>query len=184
VLFSFFIISFCSLNAQVGIGTTTPKSSLDITVSDSANPTNTDGLLIPRIDIFPAVNPTTAQQGMLVYLTTTVGANAPGFYYWNNTITTWVNISGVVKTYLQDADADTKIQVEESADEDIIRFDMAGIEYFRMNTGRLETVNTGGSVIIGKNAGLNDDLSGRNSVYVGTNAGKESVRGYKTLLLA
>jgi len=61
---------FYSLNAQVGIGTTTPKSSLDITVSDASNPESTDGLLIKRIDVFPAINPTRAQQGMMVYLTT------------------------------------------------------------------------------------------------------------------
>jgi len=35
-------------------------------------------------------------------------------------------------TKLEDADQDTKIQVEESSDEDIIRFDIAGAEDFRM----------------------------------------------------
>ncbi|MEZ4960181.1 MAG: tail fiber domain-containing protein [Saprospiraceae bacterium] len=37
-----------------------------------------------------------------------------------------VDLSGLSKNLLEDADADTKIQVEESADEDIIRFDVAG----------------------------------------------------------
>jgi len=169
--------------SQVGIGTTTPKSSLDIAVPDSSNPSNTDGLLIPRINVFPTINPTITQQGMLVYLSTPVGVNPTGFYYWNNPTTTWINISGVVKTYIEDSDADTKIQVEESTDEDIIRFDMAGTEYFRMESGRLKTINTGGSVIIGENAGLNDDLTGRKNVYVGDSAGKDNVRGYENVAI-
>jgi len=177
VLFSFFIISFCSTNAQVGIGTTTPKSSLDIEVSDASNPSNTDGLLIPRIDVFPIGNPTADQQGMLVYLTTAVGANVPGFYYWNNPTTTWINIDSTVKAYLEDIDGDTKIQVEESADEDIIRFDVAGTEYFRMNSGRLETTNAGGSVIIGENTGMNDDYSANDNVFIGHNTGTNTAGG-------
>ena len=36
---------------------------------------------------------------------------------------------------LIDADADTKIQVEESSDEDIIRFDLGGTEYFTFGNG-------------------------------------------------
>ena len=38
----------------------------------------------------------------------------------------------VISSSLEDADSDTKIQVEESADEDIIRFDIAGAEDFTM----------------------------------------------------
>ncbi len=82
--------------AQVGIGTTNPKASLDITASNVASPTNTDGILIPRVDAFPVINPTAAQQGMMVYLTTTTGSNSPGFYYWDNGTTTWISVSGGV----------------------------------------------------------------------------------------
>ena len=151
LLLALFCISF--VNAQVGIGTTTPKSSLDITISDSANPSSTDGLLIPRIDVFPTINPTVDQQGMLVYLTTTTGIDLPGFYYWNNTTTTWVNINSDTKTYLEDVDSDTKVQVEESADEDLVRFDIAGTEYFRMEAGRLQVSNTNNNVFYGNDAG-------------------------------
>ena len=70
--------------AQVGINNTDPKASLDITATNQANPSNTDGLLIPRIDTFPTTNPTAAQQGMMVYLTTISGYYAPGYYYWDN----------------------------------------------------------------------------------------------------
>ena len=67
--------------AQVGINTTAPSAQLDIRSSNQATPSNTDGILIPKVDTFPATNPTIAQQGMLVYLTTTVGVNQPGYYY-------------------------------------------------------------------------------------------------------
>jgi hypothetical protein len=79
--------------AQVGVNTTNPQAQLDITASNSITPSNTDGLLVPRVDNFPATNPTATQQGMLVYLTTTIGLNAPGFYYWNNITTTWIPIA-------------------------------------------------------------------------------------------
>lgn len=77
------------LKAQVGIGTTTPNAQLQILSSNQATPANNDGLIIPKIDAFPATNPTASQQGMMVYLTTAVGAKQPGFYYWNNTSTNW-----------------------------------------------------------------------------------------------
>jgi hypothetical protein len=48
---------------------------------------------------------------------------------------------------LTDADADTKIQVEESADEDIIRFDTAGTE--RMTIGATGVVATVGALTAG-----------------------------------
>lgn len=83
-----------ALTAQVGINTTTPGAQLDIRSSNQAAPTPTDGLLIPKIDSFPAINPTSAQNGMMVYLTTTIGSNAPGFYYWDDSLLVWLPISG------------------------------------------------------------------------------------------
>ena len=89
-LLLFFVVS--TLNAQVGINTTTPNAQLEIKSSDQANPTNTGGLIIPKIDVFPATNPAAAQQGMMVYLTTTVGVNSPGFYYWDGA--SWKSVGG------------------------------------------------------------------------------------------
>ena len=91
----FGVLSF----AQVGINTTTPNALLDIRATSATAPTNTDGLLIPKVDVFPATNPTAAQQGMLVYLTTTSGSNAPGFYYWDNPTTTWIGLGKDVKAW-------------------------------------------------------------------------------------
>ena len=58
ILYIFILVfSLQTLHAQVGIGTTDPKANLDIPSSNVTNPTNTDGILIPRIDNFPTVNP-------------------------------------------------------------------------------------------------------------------------------
>lgn len=81
------------LFSQVGINTTTPDAQFDVRSSNQATPAPTDGILIPRIDAFPATNPTAAQQGMMVYLTTAAGTNQPGFYYWDQTTTSWVGMA-------------------------------------------------------------------------------------------
>jgi len=95
-----FAISFIELNyAQIGINTTNPKATLDIRASNPATPTNTDGILIPRIDTFPLTNPTIEQNGMLVYLTTMVGIHQPGLYYWNHSFGSWVGKTIVQKNH-------------------------------------------------------------------------------------
>jgi hypothetical protein len=71
---------------------------------------------------------------------------------------------------LEDADSDTKIQVEESADEDNIRFDIAGTEQWRMRGAGIENSNSGRSVFIGLLAGRDDDLSSNWNVAIGHNA--------------
>lgn len=86
------ILVFQFLSAQVGINTTSPNAQLEIAASNQATPANIDGIIIPKVDTFPATNPTAAQQGMMVYLTTTAGTNAPGFYYWDNPTTSWIGI--------------------------------------------------------------------------------------------
>ncbi|MBF4983780.1 hypothetical protein FNJ87_05340 [Nonlabens mediterrranea] len=77
---------------QVGINTQLPQALLDIEVSDPSAPDATDGILIPRVSAFPAVDPDASQDGMLVYLTTTTGNSTPGFYYWNGAITQWCKL--------------------------------------------------------------------------------------------
>ncbi|MCK7590252.1 tail fiber domain-containing protein [Subsaxibacter sp. CAU 1640] len=91
-ILSFWMLITINVVAQVGIGTTTPNAQLDIQSTNQANPSNTDGILIPKIDTFPTTNPGINQNGMLVFLTTTFGANTPGFYYWNHPTTAWFPI--------------------------------------------------------------------------------------------
>ncbi|MAP81326.1 MAG: hypothetical protein CL526_09580 [Aequorivita sp.] len=86
ILGCFLIIT--NIQAQVGIGTTDPKSLLDISVADSANPTATDGILIPRVNNLNAT-PGRDQHGMMVFLNTGV---AKGFYYWDWPSTSWIMV--------------------------------------------------------------------------------------------
>ena len=60
---------------------------------------------------------------------------------------------------LSDLDDDTKIQVEENPDDDVIRFDMGGVEYFTLDSGRVQVFNTGNSVFMGAGSGDNDDYT-------------------------
>ena len=89
-LYVFFTYSYTQ--AQVGIGNTNPQANLDIRASNLQNPKNTDGILIPRIDNFPNINPTATQNGMLVFITGN-GTSTKGFYYWNQSNTSWISIT-------------------------------------------------------------------------------------------
>ncbi|MCB9317023.1 MAG: tail fiber domain-containing protein [Lewinellaceae bacterium] len=80
-------------------------------------------------------------------------------------------------TIIADADRDTKIQLEESADEDKIRFDLAGTERFVMDGSRLSVLNSGNSVFMGEGAGANDDLTDNKNVFIGFNAGASNTTG-------
>lgn len=81
--------------AQVGIGTTNPNATLDIPASNVSTPSNEDGILIPRVDEFPASNPTAAQDGMLLFITGN-GTPTKGFYYWDQSSTNWIAVTSQV----------------------------------------------------------------------------------------
>ena len=101
-----FITIFCLASkfvfAQVGINTTVPKATLDIIATNSAAPTPTDGILVPRINAFPATNPTIDQNGILVFLTIGTVTYPIGFYYWDHGSTSWKPVSGADKDWLQE----------------------------------------------------------------------------------
>lgn len=84
-------LSFNNAFSQVGVGTTEPKGALDVEASSRTTPTNGDGILIPRIDEFPLINPGADQDGMMVFITGS-GSALKGFYYWDFDIPDWVAI--------------------------------------------------------------------------------------------
>jgi len=156
--------------AQVGINTdnSTPDNSAMLDVKST-----TKGMLIPRMDSAQRVAIATPATGLLVYQTD----GTDGFYFYNGTV--WVSLSDAshITSTLADADNDTKVQVEESLDDDIIRFDMAGTEFFRMDSARFEVLNSGNSVFIGDSAGANDNLSNNRNVFVGYQSGSANTTG-------
>lgn len=95
----FFCIIFLS-RGQVGINTSNPEAMLDIAASNSVNPENTDGILIPRVSKFPDTNPTPDKDGILIYLNTTAGQKTPGFYSWNAAQSRWLKLLNNVNMML------------------------------------------------------------------------------------
>lgn len=92
--FYILILSFLCLAsyAQVGIGTSNPKAQLDIIATNKDDPSNFDGILIPRIEKFPLENPTADQHGMLVFLNKSLTGFPTGFYFWNSTEGKWKSL--------------------------------------------------------------------------------------------
>ena len=85
------------INAQTGIGTTTPSASAKLEVAATDK-----GFLPPRValtaaNVFtPITGTSSAAAGLLIYNTATAGSApnnvVPGYYYWNGSA--WVQIAG------------------------------------------------------------------------------------------
>ena len=88
------------------------------------------------------------------------------------------NWTVLLNTSISDADGDTKIEVEQTADEDIIRFTTAGTERLRLDGSRIEPLNNGNSVFIGENAGTDTVSSSNNNVFIGRNTGSSIDTGH------
>ncbi len=148
IVFAFLIgASICK--AQIGIGTTSPNALMDIRSSNEGAPSNTDGLLIPKIDEYPTTNPTVLQDGMMVYATGD-GSVAKGFYYWDNGSSTWQSPGGAKRINdLIDGKSD------------------------------FDGTNDGSSIFLGIEAGINDDGSHNYNVGIGYRALQNNVNGFR-----
>ena len=158
-------------NSRVGIGTASPATTLHISATDALRlPAGTD-----------AQRPGSPANGDLRYNSdqTTIEGYANG---------AWANLASGDE--LKDADEDTKIQVEESSDEDIIRMDIAGTE--RINISATETaigvtkINHAASTITGTatNGNITITPNGNGVVAVSsamTVAGNTTVTGNLTV---
>jgi len=91
------------------------------------------GMLIPRMTSTQRANISSPENGLLIFDT-----NDHRYWYYDE-YKSWRAVIGLpYHAELLDTDYDTRIQVEESADEDIIRFDISLTEIFRMEEkGRL-----------------------------------------------
>jgi len=135
--------------AQVGVNTTSPNALLDISTTNPSAPSSTDGLLIPKIDEYPAINPTVLQDGMLVYATGN-GSVTKGFYYWDNNTASWISFTGATIEKIDDL-------LDGKSDND--------------------GTDNGSSIFLGINAGANDDESNNHNVGIGPNALSQNSTG-------
>ncbi|MFZ1703323.1 MAG: hypothetical protein WAT79_03200 [Saprospiraceae bacterium] len=134
-------------SGQIGIGTIAPKSSALVEMVSTEK-----GVLIPRMTSVQRSAIGSPADGLLVYDT-----DFGSFWFYKSSI--WKDLSASPNQVV-DADGDTKIQVEENVDEDMIRFDLGGSErmILRQNASgqtRLELLNNGDNTFIGTEAGLN-----------------------------
>lgn len=85
----FFIFLSININAQVGINTNNPKSTLHIDALNPTTPESMAGLGIPVYSKFPKDNPTILQNGMLIFLDNSNSSYVRGFYFWNADANSW-----------------------------------------------------------------------------------------------
>ena len=107
-----FIASGLVASAQVGIGNTDPKVSLQ--VDKSADAAKADGVLVPRVTVAELNTKAAAygadQNGSLVFITAITSAanetsnvTATGFHYYNSTTDKWVALVAAAATPVRSA---------------------------------------------------------------------------------
>tara|TARA_R110002096_G_scaffold386435_1_gene580556 strand:- start:14639 stop:19189 length:4551 start_codon:yes stop_codon:yes gene_type:complete len=141
------------LNAQnisINANGAAPDNSAMLDVSS-----NNRGILIPRMTLIQRNAITNPATGLLIYQTD----NDSGFYFnrGTSTLPSWskVAISNEPISIIQDLDGNTKIEVEQNPNEDLIRFGVGGTEFFIIDSARFEILNTNNNIFIGENSGQN-----------------------------
>lgn len=98
LLLSTAVLSSVFVFGQVGINTTTPNATIDITAKNATGiTTNPEGLLVPRVDRQKAQSMTGVSTSTLVYINsvatgsqtgTAINMDTIGYYYYNGTVWT------------------------------------------------------------------------------------------------
>jgi len=149
-----------------------PSAALDVKATDK-------GILIPRLNSAERTGIASPANGLLVY-----DSDTQSFWYFAGG--SWVDLSGNNPVQISDTDQNTLVQVEESANEDVIRFDLAGQEVLVLdkndtNAGVLAFPNSNQSVFIGQNAGTTS--TGNGNIYIGENAGTANTSGQYNVMI-
>ena len=90
ITLSLFLVVACNAFAQVGVGTQTPVTTLDVSVG--ATPTNLatgNGITIPSVTDAATTTVAGTNDGQMVYDTT-----EKAFYYWNASTSAWTVVGG------------------------------------------------------------------------------------------
>ena len=185
LLFSSFFLFFAFFaNAQVGIGTTNPAATLDITATPSTG-TTVEGILIPRITRQRAKDMLTSPPtSTLIYITTLDGTLSPtianitsvGFYFFNGTV--WEKLaSGTPNAWIPTGNSGLSgttnfLGTTDAVDVAFRRNNAAagkiGANHTSFGVGAMPNGSSTNSTAIGNNALAVS--TGQNNVAVGQNA--------------
>ena len=190
------LVSFFTLNtiAQVGIGTTSPQATLDIPASSPTTPSAVDGILIPRIDEFPVVNPAMAQDGMMVFVTGN-GTPARGFYYWNNVTAAWILLTNggggtddqqIDVLNLNGTTLEISLEDDGVATQTLDLSSLGGAQ--RINNlldGKSDSDGTenGSSIFLGENAGSTDNATDNRNIGIGFESLNTNINGQNNIAI-
>ena len=156
-------------SGSVGIGNSSPDPSAILDLSAS-----TKGLLPPRMNTGLRLAIEEPADGLVVYDT-----DFNKLYCYSGS--EWQQLNPDFISVIRDADNDTKIQVEKSADDDKIRFDLGGNERWIMEGPRLVPFES--SIYIGEDAGLDADGSSSSNIGIGNNSLLHNVTGYGNIAI-
>lgn len=179
VCLAFVLISIDSYS-QVGIGNTSPKALLDITASSRTSPNALDGLLVPRVNVFPPITTLSADQNAMIIYITGTGTVAKGFYYWNATEARWVPFVRKIDD-LQDGKSDNDgtqngssifLGVEAGLNDDSANRMNVGVGYNAMRANTVGYQNTA----IGYQS-LENNIGGFQNVALGYQTSQKNVAG-------
>jgi hypothetical protein len=156
----FCLYSIVAFSQSISINATgvAPHSSAMLDIQSDSK-----GLLVPRMSTSNRMAITTPATGLIVY-----DLDKNRFYCFAGN--EWVEVMAGFSTILSDQDQDTKVEVEQAPDEDIIRFTIDSVEQWVMTGPRLEPGNPEGAIYIGLSAGLNDSLIDSGNIAIGRGA--------------
>jgi len=167
-LFMLFLLAI-TVSSEAQIAINSDKSNADSSAILDIKSTE-KGVLIPRMSTSQRNAISSPALGLIIF-DTNKGT------FWFNANSGWIALKSGNLDKLTDDDNDTKIKVEESNNENIIRFDVGGTEHFRMEEGRFIFSNNGQSVIIGVQAGENDNFNYNRNIFIGNRAGRGNISG-------
>jgi Chaperone of endosialidase len=132
----------------------------------------TKGVLVPRVSTAQRTAIVAPAKGLMVYDST-----LNQFAYYNGTAWTLLNAGGsswTVSGSHQYSSVSGNVGVGTTTPVDKLHV----VGNVRIDNGKIDVRNTGQSVFIGHDAGLNDDLTNNDNVFVGFEAGRDNTSGF------
>ncbi len=168
---------------NVGIGTATPNASALLELNDGSR-----GFLMTRVALTSTTDATTITSpatGLIVYNTNGTADVTPGFYYWDGT--KWVRLLDAQSDDWKitgNTGTNPAVNFLGTLDNQPLRIRTNNTEHFQFTQrGQIEFLNTGGSILIGKDAGANDDFTNNLNVFIGDSAGFSTTTGDENIAI-